>query len=94
MKKSSYTKEFKDQAVALAMDKNYTRKQAADRLGIKVGVLDSWLHLHRKQENESCSAEELALKKRIAELERENKRLTMERDILKKATAYFAKDHQ
>ena len=92
MKRRIFTDEFKSQAVALALDKNYTRKQAAANLGIGVGLLDNWLCAHRKRENANDSAEDSALKKRNAELEREVRRLTMERDILKKAAAYFAKD--
>ena len=92
MKRRTFTAEFKSQAVTLALDKNYTRKQAAASLGIGIGLLDNWLCAHRKRQNANGSAEDMDLKKRNAELEREVRRLIMERDILKKAAAYFAKD--
>lgn len=92
MKRRTFTDEFKSQAVALALDPSYTHKQAATNLGISVGLLETWLCLHRKRQNSNGSAEDSALRKRNAELERDNRRLTMERDILKKAAAYFAKD--
>jgi transposase len=88
MKRRKYTAEFKRSAVALMLEQSYTRQQAAQSLGIGVSNLDNWLRQHR----ESNGAAHTELKKRNSELEREVKRLTMERDILKKAAAYFAKD--
>ena len=92
-KQKKYPEEFRRSAVSLVIDQNYTREQAAKNLGIATGTLDNWLHKHRQRSGASHTAGELDLKKRVAELERENRRLTMERDILKKAAAYFAKDH-
>ncbi len=92
MGRRSFTKEFKQSAVALVIDQKYTPDEAARNLGIRVGTLNNWLYAHRKLNGSASAAEELDLKKRVAELERENRRLTMERDILKKATAYFAKE--
>ncbi len=92
MKHRNYTDEFKHSAVALVVEKNYTRKQAADNLGIGISTLDTWLMKHHRLYGRTMANGEVDLKKRNAELERENKRLTMERDILKKATAYFAKE--
>ena len=74
------------------MEQKYTREEAARNLGIKVGALDNWLHAHRRLNGSAGVAEELDLKKRVAQLERELARTRMERDILKKATAYFAKE--
>jgi transposase len=92
MKRRTYTPEFKRSAVALVLEQGRTRQQAADNLGIGVSLIDAWLHQHRKSDGTAHTDEHAGLKKRYAELERENKRLTMERDILKKAAAYFAHD--
>lgn len=93
MKRRIFTAEFKRSAVALILEQNYSRQQAADNLGIGVSTLDNWLHQHRRTNGAAHTDEQVDLKKRNAELEKENRRLTMERDILKKAAAYFAKDH-
>ena len=93
MKRRTFTAEFKRSAVSLVIDQSYSRQQAAENLNIAVSTLDNWLHQHRRSNGAAHTDEQVDLKKRNAELERENRRLTMERDILKKATAYFAKDH-
>lgn len=87
-----YTPEFRASAVALVLEQKYTFKQAAESLQVNDQTLRYWVRLHREKQRANCSVEELDLHRRIAELERENKRLTMERDILKKATAFFAKE--
>jgi transposase len=92
MGKRKFTPEFKRSAVALVVEQNYTREEAARNLGIKICTLDNWLHAHRRLNGAAGVAEELDLKKRVAQLERELARTRMERDILKKATAYFAKE--
>ncbi|MCK6474226.1 MAG: transposase [Bryobacteraceae bacterium] len=90
--KRTYTAEFRASAVALVLEEKYSFKDAASRLGINVQTLRYWVKLHRKKEGVKAPQQEQDLRKRIVELERENRRLTMERDILKKATAYFAKE--
>lgn len=92
MSRRQYTKEFKASAVALVLEQKYSRKQAAESLGIGISTLDNWLLQHRRAQADAGNFEETDLKKRNAELERQVRRLTMERDILKKAAAYFAKD--
>ena len=93
MKRRTYTAEFKRSAVSLVIDQNYTRQQAAENLDIGISTLDNWLHQHRRSNGAAHTDEQVELKRRNTELEREVRRLTMERDILKKAVAYFAKDH-
>jgi len=92
MKRRTFTPEFKRSAVSLVIDQSYSRQQAAENLNIAVSTLDNWLHQHRRSNGAAHTDEQVDLKKRTAELERQVKQLTMERDILKKATAYFAKD--
>ena len=93
MARRRFTPEFKRSAVALVVEQNYTRQQAAESLGIGPGTLNNWLQKDRRLRGSTGPNGEIDLKKRNAELERENRRLTMERDILKKAAAYFAKDN-
>ena len=92
MGRRKFTPEFKRSAVALISEQNYSRQEAAKSLGIAVSTLDNWMHKQRHLHGAADLVEEADLRKQLAQLQRENRRLTMERDILKKATAYFAKD--
>lgn len=94
-----YPAEFKTEAVKLVLQEGYTCGQAAERLGVPKKTLANWVRPHRRQRREEQIAEGLktddpaALKARIAELEKQLRRAEMEREILKKATAYFAKEN-
>jgi transposase len=92
MPRRKYTPEFRRSAVALLIEQNYTVAQAAESLGVDPGTVKCWLKRHRKSGGAVSAAEETDLRKRNAELERENQRLRMERDILKKAAAFFARE--
>lgn len=93
---TNYTPEFKAQAVKLVIDNNLTLTDAAQRLGMPMKTLSAWVARVRRGESpqtkpslidSSAKAEINRLKKALALAE-------MERDILKKATAYFAKESQ
>jgi len=86
-----YTEEFKRSAVALVVEQKCSANQAAESLGIRESTLQYWLKKHRENGVVS-SVEEKGLRARNAELERENQRLKLERDILKKAAAFFARE--
>jgi transposase len=68
--------------------------EAARNLGVEPGTLRSWLRSRRERSGAADAAEEKVLRKRVRELEAENQKLRLERDILKKAAAYFAKEQQ
>lgn len=90
MSNPRYTQEFKDEAVRQVLERNYPAKEVAERLGIALNTLYIWI---RKARPSQAEAEELAVqKKEIQRLKAELKRTQEERDILKKAAAYFAKD--
>ena len=91
----TYTDEFKQDAVNLVVQKNYSIKQAAEALGMPAKTLQNWLKKYR------TSSEGVVNVAQQNELERENRRLRielkqaqMERDLLKKATAFFARESQ
>jgi transposase-like protein len=87
-----YTAEFRASAVALVLEQKYKVREAAANLGVNGQTLRYWIKLHRNAVRSTASPEDLALMDRVKELEKQLARVTMERDILKKATAFFAKD--
>ena len=93
MARRQYTAEFRAEAVRLVRDGKRTIASAARELGINQQTLSGWLKQveiddGRGPEGALTSAE----KDELQRLRRENKRLQEERDILKKATAFFAKE--
>ena len=89
-----FTQEFKDDAVSLVIDQGYKCAEVARRLGVSDNNVNRWVREYR-QRNEIESANGLSPEEMEAELKRlrkENKRLEMERDILKKAAAFFANE--
>ena len=89
-KNRTYTDEFKQEAVALVLEQNYSVGDAAASLGITSKLLYNWKAKIEAQESGfSLSADERA---ELIKLRKENKRLQMERNILKKASAFFAKE--
>ena len=85
-----YPKDFKEEAVALVTEQGYSVAEAARSLGIRANQLYDW---KAKQEtamqNVALSADE---RSELLRLRKENKRLLMEKEILKKASAFFAKE--
>jgi len=96
MGRRQFTAEFKREAVRLARQPGMTRSQAARDLGIHVNVLRKWIEQFESGKWEASPGEPLksAQQQELERLRRELKRVTMERDILKKAVGYFAKDPQ
>ena len=101
--KVRYPEEFKKRAVRLSQESGTSIKSVATELGISPGTLCNW----RKQAGvgtprKGPKADEMrALKAKLERLQKENKRLekenklaVMERDILKKAAALFARDSE
>jgi len=85
-----YTEEFKLGAVAQVTDRGHSVMSVAGRLGVSTKSLYDWVKRYGGQAEEVVvSADTAEIKRLKAEL----RRVTEERDILKKATAFFAKDH-
>ena len=94
MAKRSYTPEFKREAVRLARKPGISMLKAAKELDLHINTLCGWMRKFDSGQWQADSGAELksAEAKEIERLRRELDRVTMERDILKKATAYFAKE--
>jgi len=96
-KRPKYTIEFKQDAAKLVNEKGYTHKQAADNLGISLSAIGRWVRA------EKGPITPLATKKSVlnltdqgelTQLRKEIEHLRMEREILKKAAVFFAKELQ
>jgi transposase len=90
----SYTAEFKAEAVRLVTEQGYSVAEAARSLGVSENLIRSWKHaLQAKGENAFPGQGKLpAIEDELRRLRGENKRLLAERDILKKAAAFFARE--
>jgi transposase len=93
-KRRIFTREFKIEAVKLVTEKGYSVAEAARSLGIGQTLLRSWkLTLENKGGEAFPGPGKLpASEEELQRLRADNKRLQMECDILKKATAFFAKE--
>jgi len=89
MVRRKYSLEFKQSAVKLVREREYTVVEAAKSLGVDASSLRWWLK--KFPVNGSPAATESGLRDEVRQLRAENKRLLMEREILKKATAFFAR---
>src|SRR5712692_10298837 len=94
MERRKFTREFKLEAVRLIKDRGVSYVQAAQELGVHQSVLRNWVKAfaddpqHAFPGQGQMKPEQLE----IAQLRREVAKLKAERDILKKAAAYFAKE--
>jgi transposase len=92
--RKKYTPEFKVDAVKLITKQGYKTSEAARNLGIHPSVLNRWKsQLASEGKNAFPGKGRLSQEKEeLQKLRKENQRLKMERDILKKAAAFFAKE--
>ena len=88
MGKVHFTDEFKREAVAQIIERGYAAAEVSKRLGGSQHSLYAW----KKKFSGAKGAPEDNRDAEIRQLKRELARVTEERDILKKATAYFARD--
>jgi len=87
-----YSEQFKRDAVRLVTEEGYSNKRAAEAVGVCATTVREWVSRYGEQSPQrrvfASQADELE------QLRAENRRLRMERDILKKAAAFFAKEDQ
>ena len=94
MKQQRYTPEFREEAVKLVTEQGLSQETAAQRLAIPKGTLANWVAAAKASTRTSVSGALSAkdLEAENARLRKELAEARMERDILKKATAYFARE--
>lgn len=90
MSSQRYTEEFKVEAVKQITERGYPVAEVSSRLGVSQHSLYVWLKQYGSPPEQRLEARDQAVE--IRRLKAELKRVTEERDILKKATAYFAKE--
>jgi len=92
-KQKRFTKEFEDEAVRLVETSGRTKRQIADDLGVGLSTLTRWIG--KSRDRAPAMADPVGTDDVIVELKRlrrENEILRQERDILKRATAFFVKE--
>ena len=89
-----YTPEFKEQAARKVVDNSLPIAQVARELGVNDTTLGFWVKAYRKERAGQPLPEGMPDDERVRELERRNRELEMENAFLRKAAAYFAKEHR
>lgn len=90
----TYSSEFKLEAAQLVVEQGYTLKAACEAMGVGKSTLENWVR-KLKQERQGETPKGSALtpeQRRIQELEKQLRRVEMEKEILKKATALLMSD--
>ena len=90
----TFTEEFKQDAVRMCQQPGMTMAEVSRNLGVHVSLLAQWKR--KMTEDQQKQTKELTESERqeLVQLRDEVKRLRMERDLLKKATAFFARESQ
>ena len=93
-RRRTFSREFKLEAVKLVVERGVSVAQAAKDLDVHENVLRKWVRELRQEPQEAFpgNGKQKAQDAEIARLHKEVAKLKMERDILKKAAAYFAKE--
>ena len=88
--RQQYSKEFKQESVRLIVEQGVSVAQASRDLGVNANVLHRWKHESQEHGKKAFPGHGQPLEVELARLRRENEVLRRERDILKKATIFFA----
>ena len=90
-----YDAEFKQEAVRLVLEEGYSKSEVARRLGINRTSIGKWVAAVAKKKDKAFTDSGLTPEQEeLRRLREENRQLRMEREILKKATAFFAKEER
>lgn len=85
---TKHSEEFKRDAVRVALTSGLTRRQVSSDLGVGLSTLNNWMTAYR--DSESPAIPDPDLLRELERLRKENRLLKEEREVLKKATAFFA----
>ncbi|NND83131.1 MAG: transposase [Gammaproteobacteria bacterium] len=92
MSHTRYTPEFKDEAVRQVVDRGHPVSEVAERLGVSAHSLYNWIKAVKPGKSELLKQELNEAKSEVLKLRAELRRTEEERDILKKAARYFARN--
>jgi len=92
MPKSRFTREFQDEAIRLALTSGRSQRAIADDLGVNRSTLGRWMAEHQDTRTASAAPPNEDVMDELKRLRRENEILRQEREILKRAAAFFAKE--
>jgi len=92
--RKKYSKEFKLDAISLVLDQEYTRAEAARSLGINPNLLTRWIKEQQADDGQAFrgNGKLTPEQEELRTLKAKVKQLEMEKEILKKATVFFAKE--
>ncbi len=90
MSVKTFTEEFKIEAVKQITEQGYPVSEVSSRLGVSTNSLYAWVKRYTKPQEQRVEEDDQSAE--VRRLRAELKRVTEERDILKKAAAYFAKE--
>lgn len=94
MSSQRYTPEFKDEAVKQIVERGYSVSEVSQRLGVSSHSLYKWVKAVQPDQSEAQAAELAEVKREMLKLRAQLRRTEEERDILKKAARYFAKESE
>ena len=86
-----YTSEFKESAVRMAIESKHPIAQTARDLGVNVNTLHTWIGKYSRPKEDSKVRDVYSFDE-VKQLKKDLARVIQERDLLKKAAAYFAKE--
>lgn len=90
-----YDPEFKQEAVRLVVEEGYSRSEVSRRLEVSRLTIGKWVRAVEKNKEKAFTKGDLTPEQEeLRRLREENRQLKMEREILKKATAFFAKEER
>lgn len=92
MSSQRYPPEFKDEAVRQVLERGYTVAEVSKRLGVSAHSLYKWVKAVKPDKSDEQAAELVEAKSEILRLRAQMHRIEEERDILKKAARYFARE--
>jgi transposase len=90
----TFSKEFKAEAVALVKQQGLSVNKVATDLGLTWSQVDTWVKQHEADSGERKDILTTEERAELSALRRENRNLKIEREILKKAAAFFAKESE
>jgi transposase len=94
VKKRMFTSEFRDEAIKIVLASGKSIAGVARDIGVNEGALTNWVNKYRRDNPGEEKPLEISERVRLRELENENRELRMERDFLKKAATFFARNQQ